>query len=108
MASAYVFDFGVSHKRRYKPCRSVLVEGTLHSDSRPVEHVRVNHRRGHIFVAKQLLNCANIVAAFEQMRRKRMSERVTRCWLCDTGTANCIFHCALKNALGDVVTLLFS
>src|SRR5438105_14206281 len=84
------------------------IKRTLHSDPRPGQHVRVNHRRAHIFVAKQLLNSANIVAAFEQMRRKRMSERVTRSWLCDTGTANCIFHCALKNALGDVVALLFS
>ena len=33
----------------------------------------VNHGCGHIFVAKQLLHGANIVAAFEQMRRPRKS-----------------------------------
>ena len=42
----------------------------------PVQHVGVDHRCFHIAVAKQFLDCANIVAIGQQVRRKGMPERV--------------------------------
>jgi hypothetical protein len=43
-----------------------------------VQHVRVDHRGAHIAVAQQFLNRADVVAVFEEVRRERMAERVTR------------------------------
>jgi hypothetical protein len=59
--------------------RTLLIQRTLHPDSRPVQHVRVNHRGAHVLVTKKFLNRANVVAMLEQVRRKRMPQRVTTC-----------------------------
>ena len=40
-----------------------------------VQHMRVNHRSGDVFVAEQFLNGANIVSVFKQMRRETVSPR---------------------------------
>ena len=36
----------------------------------PVQHMRVDHRRAHIFVAEQFLNRADVVASFKERRGK--------------------------------------
>lgn len=51
-----------------------LIQRTLNTDARLVQHMRINHCRAHVFVAQQFLHGANIVAVFEQMRRKRMAQ----------------------------------
>lgn len=52
------------------------IDRAPHTASPAVQHVRVDHRRAHIAVAQQLLDCANVVARLEQVRR----ERVARVW----------------------------
>ena len=54
-----------------------LIQWTLHTNPRLIQHMRVNHRRAHILVAQQLLHCANVIAILEQMSRKAMPQRVT-------------------------------
>lgn len=44
----------------------------------PVQHVGVDHRCFHIAVARQFLDCTNIVAIGQQVHRKGMPERVAR------------------------------
>ena len=56
---------------------SVSIQRTLDSDARSIEHMRVDHRRAHVFVAKSFLHRADVVTIFEQMSRERMSQRMT-------------------------------
>jgi len=57
-------------------------------DPGPIEHMGVNHCRRDIFVAKKLLNGADIVATFKQMRGKGMPKSVTTCRLPNAGCTN--------------------
>src|SRR5687767_7662051 len=43
----------------------------------PVEDVGVDHRRGDVAVAKQLLNGTDVVAVLEKMRGERVAQRMT-------------------------------
>jgi len=52
----------------------------------------VNHRGAHIFVAQQFLHRPDVRTAFEQVRSKRMAERVG---------AGLLVHTARPNRLGD-------
>ena len=54
------------------------VERTVDRQTRPVEDMRIDHRRRNIGVTEQVLNGANIRARFEQVRRMRMPQRVHR------------------------------
>lgn len=54
------------------------VQRTPHATAAPIQHMRVDHRRTHIPVAKQLLDRPDVIAGLEQMRRKRMPQRVAR------------------------------
>ena len=50
------------------------IQRTRHPFATLIHHMGVNHRRRrHIFVAKQFLNGANVIAALQQMRRERMA-----------------------------------
>ena len=42
-----------------------------------LHNMGVDHRRGHIGVAEQMLDRANIRPALQQMGRKRMAERIS-------------------------------
>jgi hypothetical protein len=52
-----------------------------HSFAAAIQNVRINHGSAYISMAEQLLNGANVVAVFQQMRCKRMAERVRAGWL---------------------------
>ena len=41
-----------------------------------IEDVQVDHRRGYVAVAEQLLNRADVVSGLQQVRRKRVPERI--------------------------------
>ena len=41
-----------------------------------IEDMRINHRGLDIFVAEEFLNCANIIASFEQVGREGVPESV--------------------------------
>jgi hypothetical protein len=48
-----------------------------HAQRIPIQDVCVNHRRADIRMAEQFLNCSSVVPVLEQVRCKRMAERVT-------------------------------
>jgi hypothetical protein len=41
------------------------IDGAPYTTSAPVQDVRVDHRRAHITMPEQLLNCPNVVTVFE-------------------------------------------
>jgi hypothetical protein len=67
----------------------------------------IYHRRRHALMAEQFLNGANVVAAFEQMSRKRMPKRVTAGSLSNLRSANREFHRVLQISLGNVMAPRF-
>jgi hypothetical protein len=54
------------------------VERAAYSNTGPVEHMRVNHRRGHILVTKQLLDRADVIPALQQMGSQKMHLNFSR------------------------------
>jgi hypothetical protein len=55
-------------------CRS-LIEWTLHAETRPVEHVRVNHGCRNVFVTEQFLHYGSWRASQCQPRPQLVSAR---------------------------------
>ena len=47
-----------------------------HAERPSVEHVRIDHRRAHVLVAKQLLDRADVIAVLQQMCRKGVPKRI--------------------------------
>jgi hypothetical protein len=58
------------------PLPDEIVDRAAYALAAAVEHVRVDHRRAHVFVAEQLLDRAYVVAVFEQVGRERVAQRV--------------------------------
>src|SRR5438034_11742707 len=48
-----------------------------HPHSRPVQHVRVDHRRAHVAVTEQLLYRADVMPGLEQMRGEAVPPPLT-------------------------------
>ena len=63
------------------------VEGAADAPRAAIQDVGVDHRRGHVCVAEQLLDGADVVAVFEQMGGKGMAESMGGCVLGDGGGA---------------------
>jgi hypothetical protein len=55
-----------------------IVERAIHASTALVQHVRVNHRRAHVFMPQQFLDRADIVAVFQQVRGERMTQGMRR------------------------------
>jgi hypothetical protein len=49
---------------------------TAYTFSTPIQHVRVDHGRSDVCVTQQLLHRTDVVAVFQQMGGKRMTERM--------------------------------
>ena len=49
------------------------IQRTLDAESAPVQHVRVDHRRGDIRVLEEFLHGADVRAGFEEVRGERAS-----------------------------------
>lgn len=58
------------------PAESKGIYGTSNSSSPPIQNVCVDHRCFHVLVAEQFLDGSDVIAVFQQMRGKRVSERV--------------------------------
>ena len=67
---------------------TVSIQRTAHAETRPIQHVRVNHGGADVFVPKKFLNRANIMTCGQELRSERMTERVTTRWLCNLRKAN--------------------
>ena len=68
--------------------RASTVEGAADALATLVQHVRVDHRRTHVVVAKQLLHGADVVARLQQVRRETVPETVAGRALGKFGPAN--------------------
>lgn len=62
------------------------IQGAADSPAAHPEHVRVDHGRGDIGMAEQLLHCADVTPALQQVRREAVPQRVRRGGLGDAGT----------------------
>ncbi len=49
----------------------LVIERTFYTNTRSVEHVRVNHGRAHILVPLQILDSSDVVAVLQQMGGER-------------------------------------
>src|SRR5688572_12661659 len=52
------------------------IQRTPYSNARLLHHMRVNHRRRHVFVAEKILNGSDIALLLQQMSREAMPQRV--------------------------------
>ena len=53
-----------------------VVRGTLYALASPVQNMGINHRGFHVLMAEELLDCPNVVAPFQKIRRKGMAKGV--------------------------------
>lgn len=75
------------------------------SERRPaVQHVRVDHRRGHVTVAEKFLDGADVAAVLEQVGRERVAEGVAGGALGDARGE----HSAANGALQDGLVQMMS
>ena len=79
------------------PASSLAIQRTLHPDTRLVQHVGINHRRAHILVPQEFLHGPNVIPGLQQVRRKRVTQRVTTHSLVHERQTGRHFHCALQN-----------
>ena len=56
------------------PQKLFCIQWTTDSKTSAVKYMRIDHRRGHVFMSEQLLNSPDVIAAFEQMSRKAMPQ----------------------------------
>jgi hypothetical protein len=64
------------------------VKRAAHAMTAAVQHMGVDHRRVHVFVAQEPRDGADVAAGFEQVSGERMPERVAACVLGDPGLTN--------------------
>ena len=53
-----------------------VVRGTHDALASPVQNMGINHRGFHVLMAEELLDCPNVVAPFQKIRRKGMPKGV--------------------------------
>src|SRR5512135_411919 len=85
----------------------LLIQGALHSKSRPIKNMGVNHRRGDIGMAEQFLHRADVVIAFKKVRGKGMPEDMTAHLLSQSRLYCSIFDRLLEKAFVKMVASYF-
>ena len=93
-----------SHITATRFVRSQTIGRTSHSQCTSIQDVRVDHRCADIGMAKELLDCANVVPVFEQMRGKRMPERMATDALRDSSLSRGHRHGTLHRRLVHVIS----
>ena len=79
------------------------IQRAAHALAAPIENLCVDHRGRYILVPKQLLHSTDIVAIFQQMRCKRVPERVAGGMLHYLRLPDRPFDRVLEIVLQDVV-----
>src|SRR5688572_8969899 len=79
------------------------VGGAAHGSGASVEHVGVDHRRGDVAVAEELLDGPNVVAALEQVGGEGVTERVRTGTLAEARTQGSLLHRALDDRFVEVM-----
>ena len=87
---------------------SQTIGRAVYASPAAIQHVRVDHGSRHICVTQKLLDRADVVAIFKQVRGKRMAERVRGCRLGYPGLANGLFHSFLQHGFVQVMSVFFS
>lgn len=80
-----------------------LVEGAAHGEGASVEDVGVDHCGGDVAVAQELLDGADVVARFEQVRSEAVAKGVARCGLRNLGGLACRVKGTLEHGFVQVV-----
>src|SRR5665811_2136111 len=88
---------------RLHKSRPSVAKRAAHATTAPVQDMGVDHRGAHILVAEKLLDDANVVACFEQLRGGGMAERVAPGTLGNAHLAHGSSNRALRRCLVDVV-----
>jgi hypothetical protein len=73
-----------------------------------VQHMGVDHGRAYVFVAQQLLNRADVIARFQEMRCERMPEGMATGVFHDARFADGFLDGTLKNRFVNVMPSLFA
>src|SRR5713101_6420540 len=68
----------------------------------------VDHRRTNVFMAEEFLNRANVIAIFQQVCRKRMTQSMAPRVLGELRLATGFFDYLLQNAFMEMVPATFS
>ena len=68
----------------------------------------IDHRRAHVSVAQEFLNCANIIPVFKQVSREGMAQRMTTGGLEHTGFQPSFLKRSLQNRLMEMMPAFFS
>ena len=79
------------------------VSRALHTLAASIEHMSINHSGRHILVAQKLLHRTDIIAGFEQMRRKTVTKRMAATGFRNPTVANGVFNGTLKHAFGNMM-----
>jgi hypothetical protein len=82
---------------------SQLISRTGNRYAGAIQHMSINHGRGHVSMPQQLLHCPNIIARLEQMRCERVSERMAVNPLTDIGPSGGGPDCLLQRGFVNVV-----
>ncbi len=84
------------------------VGGRAHAGGAAIDHVPVDHRRHHVFVAEPFLNRADVAAIVEQVRGGGRAEGLARCTLGDPRFENDAGDGEPQDGLVEVVTTLLT
>src|SRR5436309_15526237 len=76
-------------------CRAVN-QLAVHAATSDIEDVGVDHRRSHIRVSQEFLHGTNVVAGLQEVRSKRVPQRVRRSGLGYAGRGDGLLERALK------------
>jgi len=82
------------------------VEWTSDAASAVLEDVGVDHRRGYVAVAEELLHRADVVAPLQEVGGEEVAEGVAGDPLVEAGLSSCILHRALHDALVEVMAAI--
>lgn len=80
------------------------VDRAGYGNSGPVQDMGVNHRRRYVGMPRQFLQGADIVAIFQQVRCKRMTQRVAVHFLADVGSFGGLLDLLLQYRFVEVMT----
>jgi hypothetical protein len=73
------------------------IERTADATSTTLQHMGIQHRCADIFVSKQFLDRADVIAIFQEMGRKTMAERMTTAALLNAGALESVFDGLLQH-----------
>jgi hypothetical protein len=74
----------------------------------PVQDVGVNHRRAHVLVAQEFLDCADVVPRLQEVCGKRVAKRMACRLLRETRLSDGGSHCLLHDEFVHMVTAMFA